>query len=117
MVLFAIFGKFIGIIASCLVIVTMLIFHDYIQRKLINIQELLLLYNYIILCALLLFNESVLLSLIIVNVMVGLSFLHSVLIMVYHLFVYLITTPCTKLINMQNYSHKELYNGELPLTQ
>ena len=102
MVLLAIFGKPFGITTSVLITVTIAIVHGYIQpnkSKLLNIQESLLLYNYIIMCVLLLFNKSERLNMIIVNVMVGLSFLHFLLMIVYHLFAYLITTPCSKLIN------------------
>ena len=102
MVLLAIFGKSLSITTSCLIIVTIAIIHGYMQpnkSKLINVQESLLLYNYIILCVLLLFNKSELLNMIIVNVMVGLSFLQSLLIIVYHLFAYLITTSCSKLMD------------------
>jgi len=125
-VLFTIFGKPLNITLSCIIVITMAIIHGYIQpnkNKLINVQESLLLYNYIILCVLLLFSESELLNIIIVNVMVGLSFLHSLLIIVYHFFAYLITTPYTKLkskvMTIKNYimekchllrRHRECHN-------
>jgi len=102
MVLLDIFGKPFGIISNILVIVTIAIVHGFIQpnkSKLLNIQESLLLYNYIIMCTFLLFKKSEELNKIILNCMVGLSFLHFLLIIVYHLFAYLITTPCSKLIN------------------
>lgn len=101
MVMLAIFGKSFSITTSCLITVMMAIIHGYIQpnkNKLINVQESLLLYNYIVLYIVLLFNESEQLNMITINVMVGLSFLHSVLIIIYHLFTYLITFPYNKLL-------------------
>ena len=58
-------------------VMTLTIIQGYIQpykNKLINIQELLLLYNFAIMCVLLIFNGNETMNTITVNVMVGLSF-------------------------------------------
>ena len=62
MVLFSVFGNNSIISLSCIIIIiTVAIAHGYIQpykNKLINIQEMLLLYNFDIMCILLIFNEN-----------------------------------------------------------
>ena len=80
---------------------TVAIIQGYIQpykNKIINIQELLLLYNVATMYVLLIFNGNETLNIITVNVVVGLSFLHFLVILAYHLYAFVITIYCTRLI-------------------
>ena len=100
LVALCVLGKIISLTIGCIVIVTVAIIQGYIQpykNKLINIQELLLLYNFAIMCILLIFNGNETMIIITVNVMVGLSFLHFLIILVYHLYAFVITIYCAKL--------------------
>ena len=75
----------------------MAIVHGYIHpynNNLINFQELVLLFNYLVLCFLMLFNESELLNIIAVNVLVGASFIQFLLILAYHAFAFVNTGHC-----------------------
>ena len=86
--------KAMSINIGCIVIVTYSLIHSYIQpykSKIINFQETLLLYIYVIMCMLLLFNGSELQHVIVLNIMVGLSMAVFVMIIVYHIF-----TICTR---------------------
>ena len=61
-VLLAILGKNISVTVSCIIAMTVAIIQGYIQpykNKIINIQELLLLYNVVTMCVLLIFNGNV----------------------------------------------------------
>jgi len=76
----------------------MAVIHSHIQpdnKKINNLQELLLLYNYVVLCVLLIFNGSETLNFITVNVSIGLSFIQFVVIIIYHLLMFV--SPCNKL--------------------
>ena len=93
----------------------MAIVHGYIQpnkNTIINVQESLLLCNFIILCLFLILNETEALNTTAVNVMVGLSFLHCLLILVYHMFAFI---PCTNikraLTNVRNYAENKFCYG------
>ena len=93
-------GRDLSITLSCIIILTMAIIHSRIQpdnNELNNLQELLLLYNYVVMCVVLILNESETLNVITVNVLVGLSFIQFVIIMVYHLLTFV--TPFRKLKN------------------
>ena len=82
----------------CIIVITLTIIQGYIQpykNKLINVHELLLLYNFAIMCVLLIFNGKETMNIITVNVMVGLSFLHCLIILVYHVFAFIIANHCT----------------------
>ena len=82
----------------CIIVITLTIIQGYIQpykNKLINVHELLLLYNFAIMCVLLIFNGNETMNIITVNVMVGLSFLHCLIILVYHVFAFIIANHCT----------------------
>ena len=87
--------KDMSINIGCIIIVTHSLIHSYIQpykSKIINFQETLLLYIYIIMCMLLLFNGSELQHVIVLNIMVGLSMAVFVMIIVYHIFTYIVCT-------------------------
>ena len=78
-----------------IIIMTLSIFHSYIQpykNKFINYQEILLLYIYTIMCVLFSFNGSEIQNVIVLNVIVGLSLIHFVIIIAYHIFTYIINT-------------------------
>ena len=93
--------KEMSINIGCIIIVTYSLIHSYIQpykSKMINFQETLLLYIYIIMCILLLFNGSEFQNAIILNAMVGLSLAHFVMIIIYHVFTYII---CATLHNIK----------------
>ena len=98
---------------------TMITIQGYIQpykNKLINIQELLLLYNFAVLSVLLIFNGNETMNMITVNVMIGLSFIQFLIILVYHVFSFMITTHCTKLTKSVkcawNYMLEKCYNSK-----
>ena len=100
LVLSAIRSSF-SVTICCVIVITLTIIQGYIQPykdKLINIQELLLLYNFAIMCVLLIFNGNDMMNIITVNMMVGLSFLHFLIIVVYHVYAFVITIYCAKLI-------------------
>ena len=100
MVLFSVLKYNVGITLSCIIIITVAIIQGYIQpykNKLLNVQELLLLYNFAIMCVFLIFNGNETMNIITVNVMVGLSFLHCLIILAYHVFAFVITIYCAKL--------------------
>ena len=87
--------KDFSISIGCIIIITISVIHGYIQpykSNVINFQETLLLYNYAILCVLLLLNGSEFQNVIVINVMVGLSLIHFMIIIVYHIFTYIIRT-------------------------
>jgi len=88
----------INLTTSCIITVTLSVIHGYIQpnkSKIVNLQEMLLLYNFALMCIFLVLNKNETLNVIAVNVMVGLSFVHCVLILIYHVFVFMVTIPCT----------------------
>ena len=83
--------KDLSIAIGCIIIITISVVHGYIQpykSSMINFQESLLLYNYSILCVLLLLNDDEFYSVIVLNVMVGLSMVHFLIIIAYHVFTY-----------------------------
>ena len=99
MVLLSLLGETVSFASSILIIVTLAIFHGIIQpykNKWINYQELVLLYNYILLCVFLTFSSSEVLNVIMYNTMVGFSIIHFIMITIYHVFTYL--SPCRRLI-------------------
>ena len=99
MVLLSILGKTISVTTGCLLIITMAIIHSLIQpnkEKLINYQELFLLYNYVVVCILLMFISREDFNVIAINIMVGLSFIQLLVTMVFHMFTYMY--PCNKLV-------------------
>jgi len=105
--LLSILEETICLTLSCIVLVTVAIIHGYIQpnkNPIISVQESLLLYNFITLCVFLILNKNEALNTTVVNMMVGLSFLHCLLILVYHMFVFI---PCINikraLTNVRNY--------------
>ena len=100
-VLLSILGKTVYLTFSCIIMITLATTHGYIQpykSKLINIQESLLLYNFAIMCVLLIFNGNETMNIITMNVMVGLSFLHCLVIVAYHVFAFIIAIHCTRLV-------------------
>ena len=126
----------LSITLNCIIIVIMAIIQGYIQpykNKLINIQELLLLCNFSIMCILLIFNGNETMNIITVNVMVGLSFLNFLIILVYHVFTFVITIHCTRLTKIvtivwncvfescfsrrQREIHNERFTMEIPKSQ
>jgi len=93
-------GRQISISLSCIMILSMAIVHSRIQpdnNKLNNLQELLLLYNYVVMCVLLILNRSEILNVITVNVLIGLSFIQFFVITIYHALTFI--SPCKKLMN------------------
>ena len=61
MIVLLILGRTLSITLSCIIILTMAIIHSRIQpdnNKLNNLQELLLLYNYVVMCVLLILNGN-----------------------------------------------------------
>ena len=81
----------LSISIGCIIIMTLTIIQGYIQpykKKIINFQEMLLLYNYTILCISLVFSESEFQNVIMLNVLVGLSLLHFITIIIYHMFTF-----------------------------
>ena len=99
-VVFSILNDTVNIVMSCIILIAMAIIHGYIRpykRRFLNIQELVLLFNYVVLCFLVLFNKSELLNVITVNVLVGVSFIQFLLILVYHAFAFV--SPCSKALN------------------
>ena len=114
--LLSVLEEAISLTISCIIIVTVAIIHGYIQpnkSKIVNFQESLLLYNFITLCIFLIFNRSETLNVIMINVVVGLSFLHCALILVYHVFTFLITIRCTNvtkpITNVWNYVENKIF--------
>ena len=100
MIVLLILGRTLSITLSCIIILTMAIIHSRIQpdnNKLNNLQELLLLYNYVVICVVLILNGSETLNVITVNVLVGLSFIQFAMIIVYRVLKFV--TPCRKLKN------------------
>ena len=98
--LLSVLGKTVSLLLCCITIVTLIAIQGHIQpykNKLINIQESLLLYNFAIMCILLTFNGNETMNIITINVMVGLSFLHFLIILLYHVFAFMIAIHCTKL--------------------
>ena len=106
-VLLSVLGKTVSLLLCCITIVTLIAIQGHIQpykNKLINIQESLLLYNFAIMCILLTFNGNETMNIITINVMVGLSFLHFLIILLYHVFAFMIAIHCTKLTEIiRNY--------------
>ena len=100
MVLLSITNVTINIKASCIILVATAILHGYIRpykKRLINIQELAFLFNYMVLYFLVLFNKNELSNVLTVNVLVGTSFFQFLLIIVYHAFAFV--RPCKKALS------------------
>ena len=90
--------KDLSINIGCIIIITVAISLDYIQpykSNMITFQETLLLYNYAILCVLLSLNGNEFQNVIVVNVMIALSLVQFMIIIVYHIFMYV---TCTRLL-------------------
>ena len=99
MVLFSVFGKTVNTLAGCITIMYITIIHGYTRpnkNAMINIQELLLLSNISTLCLLLMFNSSETLNVVAVNALIGLSFFHCLLILLYHILVFV--SPCRRMM-------------------
>ena len=91
--------KQLNISMVCIIIMIGAIVQSYIKpykNKFINFQETLLLCNYVILSVLLLFDGGELLNIIVLNVMIGLSFLQFMLIMAYHIYLFVFMHYCTR---------------------
>jgi len=98
MIMLLVLGRTLSITLSCIIILTMAVIHSRIQpdnNTPNNLQELLLLYNYVVMCVLLILNGSETLNVITVNVLIGLSFVQFVVIIIYHLLTFV--SPCKKL--------------------
>ena len=99
MLLLSALVKDFSISIGCIIIITISVIHGYIQpykSNMNNFQETLLLYIYAVLCVLLLLNGSEFQNVIVINVMVGLSLIHFMIIIFYHIYTYII---CTRLLN------------------
>ena len=122
--------KDLTIAIGCMIIITISVIHGYIQpykSSMINFQESLLLYNYAILCVLLLLNNNEFYSVIVLNVMVGLSMVHFIIIIAYHVFTCIIYTclsnMCgwykqqrrTSTVNRNNIEMEQFQNFQEPL--
>ena len=122
--------KDLSIAIGGIIIITISIVHGYIQpykSSMINFQESLLLYNYSILCVLLLLNDDEFYSVIVLNVMVGLSMVHFLIIIAYHVFTYVIhawlPNMCrwynlhrgTSSVNINNIEMEQFENFQEPL--
>jgi len=93
-------GRDLSITLSCIIILSMAVIHSRIQpdnNKLNNLQELLLLYNYVVMSMLLILNKTETMNMVTVNAMIGLSFVQFVTIIVYNTTTFL--SPCRKLKN------------------
>jgi len=100
MIVLLITGKTLCITLSCLLILTLGLIQSYIQpytNKQNSLQELLLLYNYAVMCVLLILNESETMNVITVNVLISFSFIHFVVIIIYHTVKFV--TPFSQLKN------------------
>ena len=122
------------IAVGCIVMIIGALIHSYIQpykNKMINIQEMLLFCNYIILCVLLLSDGGEVLSIVALNVLIGLSFLQFMLIILYHMYTFVLAHYCTRVQdctkavwirikalcwqNKQNYHNNENIQMEIPV--
>lgn len=100
MVSLSVLNKNINMLASCMLIMYIAVTQGYLRpykSAIINIQELLLLSNFSILCSFLIFNYNETLNVITVNTLIGLSFLHSLLIVLCHILVFV--GPCRRILN------------------
>ena len=100
--------KDLSINIGCIIIITISVIHGYIQpykNNIINFQETFLLYNYAILCVLLSLNGSEFQNVIVINIMVGLSLVHFMIILVYHVFTYIIRTRLLNSIKWCKWYH------------
>jgi len=98
MILLLVAGRTLSITLSCLLILTMGMIQSHIQpynNKLNSLQELLLLYNYAVMCVLLLLNESEKVNVFTINITIGFSFIQFVVIILYHAVTFV--TPCSQL--------------------
>ena len=94
--------KHLSITIGCIIVMIVAIVHGYLQlykNRIINLQEVLLLCNYVILSVLLLFDRGELLNVIALNMMVGLSFLEFMVIIIYHFHFYVIMRHCATVQN------------------
>jgi len=90
----------LSVTVCCTLVFTLTITQGYIQpykSKLINIQELIILCNFAILCLLLMFDGNKMMNVYTANVMVGVSFLHCLIILAYHIFAFIVTAHCARL--------------------
>lgn len=111
MLLISVLEKNLSISVECIIMMTAAILHSYLQpykNKLINFQEMILLYNYVILCVLLLFDGGEFSNVIISNVMVGLSFLQFTFIIVYHIYSFIFVLDCIILHKSHGENSKHL---------
>ena len=122
------------IAVGCIVMIIGALIHSYIQpykNKMINIQEMLLFCNFIILCVLLLSDGGEVLNIVALNVLIGLSFLQFMLIILYHMYTFVLAHHCTRVQdctkavwirikalcwrNKQNYHNNENIQMEIPV--
>jgi len=107
--------KDLGIDIGCIIIVVISIIHSYIQpykSKVINFQEVLLLFNYTILC-IFSFSGSELQGVIILNILVGISLVHFLSIVVYHMFAFICHTKLCNNVKWCNKVRSVTNNVEL----
>ena len=99
MLLISILEKHLSITIGCIMLLTGAVVQSYLQpykNKSNNYQEMLLFYNYIALSVLLLFDGSESVNVIVLNVMVGLSFLQFLLVIAYHIHLFVIMHQCAR---------------------
>ena len=86
-------GEHLSIMIGCVIMMIAVVVQYFLQpykNKMINFHEMILFCNYVILCILLLFDGSKLKNVIVLNVLIGISFLQLILIVLYHIHVYVI---------------------------
>ena len=110
--LLSVLSQTVNIIVSCIMIIVVVIVQGYIhpyKNSLVNVQDLVLLFIYIMLCFLVLLNRSELLNIIIINILVGLSFIQC---LVYHTIAFV--SPCSKALNTATGLIKKYFNYRRP---
>ena len=99
MLLISILEKHLSITVGCIIVLIGAIVQSYLQpykNTITNFQEMSLLCNYGILSVLLLFNGGEFFNTVVLNVMIGLSFLQFMLIIVYHIYMFVFIHHCIK---------------------
>ena len=93
MLLICILGEHLSIMIGCVIMMIAVVVQYFLQpykNKMINFHEMILFCNYVILCILLLFDGSKLKNVIVLNVLIGISFLQLILIVLYHIHIYVV---------------------------